>query len=285
MEWLVGFIVLAIVICLGSICYASTRFHKVYYRLSSEKISKPVKFVLLTDLHDKSYGKCNEKLIKAIDEEQPDVVLIAGDMLTASLNREGKIAEKLCATLAKTYPVYYGIGNHEAKMKWSLDYYKDDYVDFVDSLEMAGVHVLEDASAKLPEERIRISGIDLEKMYYKRGKQTPMNVHYLTQKLGEKDDEYFNILLAHNPEYFDVYEKWGPELILSGHLHGGLIRLPFLGGLIAPSLKFFPKYDGGLFIKNKTKMILSRGLAFHNLGFRMWNQGELVVIDILPTKD
>ena len=115
--------------------------------------------------------------------------------------------------------------------------------------------------------------------------KTTLADDYVAQKLGTKEDKCYHILLAHNPEYFDAYEQWGADLVLSGHVHGGLIRLPFLGGVIAPSLKLFPKYDGGLFYKNNTTMILSRGLAFHNLGLRMWNQGELVVIELLPTKE
>lgn len=285
MEWLIAFFAIAIVICAVSIYYACTRFHKVYYRLSSDKISEPVKFVLLSDLHDKSYGKENEKLIEAIADECPDAVLIAGDMLTASLKRDAKVAEKLLLALAEKYPVYYGLGNHEAKMKWSLAYYKDSYFQFMDTMRKAGVHMLVDGSVTLADKGICISGLDLERKYYKRGVRTSLDGAYVTQKVKTLSDEHYNILLAHNPEYFDAYENWGTDLVLSGHVHGGLIRLPLLGGVIAPSLKLFPKYDGGLFTKNKTTMILGRGLAFHNIGFRMWNPGELVVIEILPTKD
>ncbi len=284
MEWLIVFIALAIVICVISILYAVTNFHTVYYRLSSELISKPVKFVLLSDLHDKSFGKENARIVEAVRSEAPDAVLIAGDMLTASLDRKS-VSESLCKELAQMAPTYYGLGNHEAKMKWSENYYNGAYERYVSSLEEAGVKVLVDNSVVLDDVPICISGLDLEKKYYKRGKQTPMESVYLTQKLGEKGEQYYHILLAHNPEYFEEYEKWGADLVLSGHVHGGLIRLPFLGGVIAPSLKLFPKYDGGLFYKNNTTMILSRGLAFHNLGLRMWNQGELVVIELLPTKE
>ena len=285
MEFLIGFIILACVFCLISICYAITHFHKVYYRLSSDKISKPVKFVLLSDLHDKSFGKENEKLIKAIESEQPDAILMAGDMLTASLDRAPQVAEKLCAKLAQKYSVFYGIGNHEAKQKWSKPYYKDAYEVLLQKLTEMGVTVLEDAHITYGQTSICIYGLDLEKKYYKRGKTVSMDADYMTQKLGEANKEQYNILLAHNPEYFDAYASWEADLVLSGHLHGGLIRLPWLGGLIAPSLRFFPKYDGGLFKKNGTDFIVSRGLGFHNLGLRMWNQGELVVIEILPTNE
>ncbi len=285
MEFLVGFPVLAIVICGISIWYASTRFHKVYYRLSSEKISKPVKFVLLSDLHDKSFGKQNEQLIKAVMEEHPDVVLMAGDMLTASLDRGAAKAETCCTALAEHFPVYYGLGNHEAKMKWSSEYYKENYEQYTDVLKKAGITVLQDDFATLSDMPIRIYGLDMERKYYKRGNKVPMEETYLSQKLGDKDERYYNIVLAHNPEYFDAYTSWKPELLLGGHLHGGLVKLPFLGGLIAPSLRLFPKYDGGMYKKEGTTMIISRGLGFHHIGFRMWNPGELVIINILPTKE
>ena len=109
---------------------------------------------------------------------------------------------------------------------------------------------------------------------------------YVERKLGQADSRYFNILLAHNPMYFENYAKWQqPDLVLSGHVHGGLVRLPILGGVIAPNLHLFPKYDGGMFQKGDTTMIVSRGLGIHSVEFRMWNPAELVVIEITPAKD
>jgi predicted MPP superfamily phosphohydrolase len=84
--------------------------------------------------------------------------------------------------------------------------------------------------------------------------------------------------------YFDDYAKWSPDLVLSGHLHGGMIRLPFLGGIIAPSFEPFPKYDGGKFKYKKSTLIVSRGMGYHSTMFRMWNPAELVVVEITPTK-
>lgn len=285
MEFLIGLIVLAIVILCASIWYASTEFHTVHYRLSSEKISKPVKFVLLSDLHDKKYGKNNEQLLHAIDDEKPDAILIAGDMLTASLQRMDATAEKLCESLAKRYPVYYSFGNHEAKMLWSEQYYGNAFLEYVGALEKAGILVLDNESAEYSDLPIRIWGLNMERKYFKRFSQTRMEEHYVSDKLGEKDETVYNILLAHNPIYFDTYANWKPDLVLSGHLHGGLVRLPILGGVIAPNLKLFPKYDGGIFQKDDSTLIVSRGLGFHNVEFRMWNPGEMVVISLLPTKE
>lgn len=276
--------VILLIVCLFSIWHASTHFHKVFYRLSSEKISKPVKFTVLADLHDRKYGEQNEKLLQAIEDERPDAVLVAGDMLTA-LNEREKVAEALIGKLARKYRIYYGLGNHEAKMRWGREKFGDRYETYLDEIKAAGAKVLVNEYLEMEECPIRIYGLDLEHMYYKRFKQTPMADAYVESKLGQADEKYYNILLAHNPMYFEQYAKWQPDLVLSGHVHGGLVRLPFLGGVIAPNLHLFPKYDGGLFEEDGSTMILSRGLGIHSVEFRMWNPAELVVVEITPVKN
>lgn len=273
------------VVCLMSIWYASTHFHKVFYRLSSDKISKPVKFVLLADLHDQQYGQDNEKLLKAIEEEHADAVLIAGDILTAEPERGERLAERFVEKLCKKNTVYYGLGNHEAKMGWNRDVYGDTYEAYLTAVKQAGAHVLQNEYLDFQKTGVRIYGLDAAQVYYKRMERVNMDTAYLKECLGEPDMTKYNILLAHNPDYFEAYAEFGADLVLSGHVHGGLIRFPFLGGFIAPSLKLFPKYDGGMFQQGKARMILSRGLGRHGLGLRMWNTAELVVIEMTPTKE
>jgi len=285
MEWIVCLLVLAIVICVPSIWYSSTKFHKVYYRLSSEKISKPVKFVLLSDLHNKSYGSNNEQLIEAVKAEKPDAILIAGDMITGKPPFAWTAVEALCSSLAKQFPVYYALGNHEARLLWKENKYPGVYEQYMEYLKDLGITVLSDASKDMKDFPIRIYGLGQEKKYYKRFCKTPMQDEYLTEHLGTKDDAFYNIVLAHNPLYFDSYTNWNPDLVLSGHLHGGLVRLPFLGGVIAPNLQVLPKYDGGHFVKKDSNMIVSRGLGFHSIEFRMWNRSEMVVISLEPVKE
>ena len=279
-------VVVFVIVCLISIWYASTHFHKVYYRLSSDKISKPVKFVLLSDLHDKEYGVNNCKLLQAIDTEKPDAVLVAGDMVTARKKDEGHysaVSIKLISELTKRYAVYYGLGNHEAKMRWSRKLFGEQFEEYMRELKDTGAVILQNRHCKMDRFPVCIYGLDMERMYYKRFETCPMSEDYLTEKLGMPKEEYYNILLAHNPAYFDQYALWKPDLVLSGHVHGGLVRLPFLGGVISPALKLFPKYDGGKFSIGDSTMILSRGLGFHSVEFRMWNQAELVVISLEPT--
>lgn len=284
LKVLIIFMVILLVVCLFSIWHASTHFHKVFYRLSSDKISKPVKFVVLSDLHDQAYDGNNERLLRAIEEEAPDAVLVAGDMLTPLNDRE-KTAESFFKRLARKYCVYYGLGNHEAKMKWNREKFGDLYETYLAELGALGIKVLVNDFLQMEEAPIRIYGLDIAEIYYKRFKQVPMADDYVERKLGQADGEFYNILLAHNPMYFENYAKWHPDLILSGHVHGGLVRLPFLGGVIAPNLHLFPKYDGGVFQTGDSTMIISRGLGIHSIEFRMWNPGELVVIEIAPAKD
>ena len=281
-EILLVCIVIFMLVCLVSIWHASTHFHKVFYRLSSDKISKPVKFVLLSDLHDQKYGKENDKLLHAINEEEPDAIFIAGDMLTALEERKKKVAEHLIKILAEKYTIYYSLGNHEAKMDWNRKKYGNRYEEYMEPVKSSGVIVLRNEYADYSEENIRIYGLDMDGRFYKRCGKVNMGNTYLKDTLGDFDAGYYNILLAHNPTYFEEYASRKPDLVLSGHVHGGLVRLPFFGGVISPSYELFPKYDGGRFECGNAIMILGRGLGMHSIGFRMWNPAELVVIEIVP---
>ena len=98
--------------------------------------------------------------------------------------------------------------------------------------------------------------------------------------VGENDKKLMNLMIAHNPIYFPSYKQWGADLVLSGHIHGGIIRIPGIGGLLSPDCTFFPKYDGGMFSEDGATMIVSRGLGTHTIPIRIFNPGELVCVDI-----
>ena len=106
------------------------------------------------------------------------------------------------------------------------------------------------------------------------------NQEDIENEVGIVDNSNFNILLAHTPFSFDAYAEMGFDLILSGHVHGGVIRLPFVGGVLSPERKFFPKYSGGIYSKEKSQMIVSRGLGYGSLKFRMFNTPEIVVVTL-----
>lgn len=254
------------------------RFVIKEYSCRSKKLRKDALIVLLSDLHGKSFGKDNEKLIRAIDGLHPDMILIAGDMYTSMRGSDTKTAERLVTGLASRYPVYYGNGNHEQKTRIFPGEYGSMYEDYNAKLREAGVRQLVNEKSSLSDYHMDIYGSEIEKGYYGKLKRATMEPSYLYKTLGKPDGERFSVLIAHNPDYFESYAAWGADLVVSGHVHGGLMNLPVLGGVLSPALRLFPKYDGGQFTEGDSTMILSRGLGTHTLPVRIFNPGELVVI-------
>ncbi|MDD6203151.1 MAG: metallophosphoesterase [Lachnospiraceae bacterium] len=271
-------------ICCISMVIDGNRFVIREYTIQSDKIEKECKAAVISDLHNKQYGKDNEKLLKAIDGIAPDFCLLTGDILTARPGKSFDVAAKFTQTLARKYPVYYGIGNHEYRLKRYPETYGESYPEYTDCLKQAGVQILENESILIKENNIRVTGAMIDRNYYRRLHTEKMEPEYLNHTLGQADEHCFQILLAHNPDYFPEYAKWGANLVLSGHVHGGVMRLPFLGGVISPKCTLFPKYDGGMFREGKSVMVLSRGLGMHTIPVRIFNPGELIVIHLLPCK-
>ncbi len=260
------------------------RFHVVEYQLYSEKVKEEHKFVVLSDLHNKSYGEKNKKLWNSIDKLAPEAILIAGDMLTSKPGKSYEVALDLIKNLAGKYPIYYGMGNHETRLFLYPEVYGDMGKNYEKDLNRIPVDLIRNESREC-QDNIRITGLDMKRDYYKRFKKYPMDSSYLPDTLGEVKQEKYEILLAHNPDYFEEYAAWGADLVLSGHVHGGMMRLPILGGVVSPAFKFFPKYDGGLFKQGKSIMILSRGLGMHTIPIRIFNPGELISLKISPKNE
>jgi len=241
-----------------------------YYEIFTDKINADVKLVFLTDLHGCVHGKENETLIHMIEKEEPDFICIAGDM-TVKNGKGIKEAVSLLKTLREKYPIFYAPGNHEIRM--------EEYDSYKKMLQEIQVSYLENAGKT--EKGIRIIGLDLDEYWYhKCWQKRDFTEEHLTELLGKNESEQYSILIAHNPEYFPQYAKWGADVTLSGHVHGGIARLPILGGVIAPSLRLFPKYDAGKFEKNGKYMILSRGLGLHHIKLRFFNRPEVSVINL-----
>ena len=175
-------------------------------------------------------------------------------------------------------------------MKIYPESYGTEFDEYMERLKKAGILVLDNESALIQVKReqrltnIRVSGVSIERFYYKRFRKIYMSSKYLDGLIGRADENAYQILLAHNPEYFETYSDWGADLTLSGHIHGGIMRLPVLGGVISPKLVIFPKYDGGHFVRNGRHMVLSRGLGMHTIPIRIFNPAELVVVHLKPCK-
>lgn len=243
-----------------------------------------LRIVLLSDLHNQRYGRKNAVLLREIDRLKPDLVAVAGDMFTPEEGRTEHVALNLMETLAGKYPVCYGIGNHEYIMKLDTNFFGVRYERYARGLRKAGVLLLENEHADITLKGIpiRIYGLQLPWRFYRRFSYRRLPLEEMRSYLGTGTQERFQILLAHNPMCFSTYEKWGADLTLSGHLHGGFIRLPLVGGVISPQCVPFPKYDRGIFEKNGHYMTVSAGLGSHHDLPRIGNPAELVAIDLIP---
>lgn len=273
---------IAVILCLLISARDCSRFITVEYEIGSDKVTKPCKFVLLSDLHNKSYGKDHERLMGRINSISPDAVLVAGDMLTAARGQSFDAVLSLMRQLSTCYKVYYGMGNHEYRMKLYPEYYGILYDEYVAELSEMGIEPLINENTYLPEYNVAVCGSQIDGRFYKKFRKYPMDERYLDKLLGEPKADACQILIAHTPQYFEEYAAWGADVVVSGHVHGGIMRLPVLGGVLSPNMTLFPKYDGGKFERGKATMILSRGLGTHTIPVRVFNPGELVVITLTP---
>ena len=272
-----------VIILLWITIYDTNRFVVVKHVFSDKRIRKSMRAVVITDLHNKCFGRNNELLLAAIREQKPDFILMGGDIPTAKPKKSLDIAISFLRELTKEYTVYYANGNHEHRMKLYPETYGDMWERYESALGELDVKLLVNEKVELPECGLCIYGSEIERKYYKRFKTPQMDDSYLKSILGECQDERYSVLLAHNPDYFPQYAAWGADLVVSGHIHGGMVRVPFWGkGVVSPKLRFFPKYDGGLFKQDKSVMLLGRGLGMHTIPIRTFNPGELLVVDFEP---
>lgn len=286
-KLLIIMLILIGMLILWGICdiiYDIKTYRVTSYELKSSKIKKEFRFVVLSDLHNKTFGKHNDKLIAGIKQLHPDAVMIAGDMLTAAEGDDVSETVHLLTTLAKDYPVYYGIGNHEEKLKRKPERYGSMYGDYMSALAKAGIRPLINEKRTLSEYGISVCGLQIEPKYFKRFKLPAMDREDLQRLIGIPERGHYQILIAHHPDYFPQYAGWGADLVLSGHNHGGIVRIPFLGGMVSPRCILFPRYDGGRFELGSSTMLLSRGLGTHTLPVRVLNHAELLYVTCRPDR-
>lgn len=228
---------------------------------------------MITDLHSCWYGKEQKTLISAVNEQNPDVVLLGGDIFDDNENYAN--AEKVLRQLVERYPCYYVTGNHE--------YWSKDIDNILKIVEDCGVKILSGDCDKMEinGQHINICGVDDPHVvdYTDDGIPIEEQLDELNQSV---DTEYYTILLSHRPELAETYQKYDFDLVLSGHAHGGQWRIPgILNGLYAPGQGLFPKYAGGRYDFENTTMIVSRGLARESTPLpRIFNRPELVIVDI-----
>lgn len=284
MNWFIVIFMAGILLCvIILLCiYYNEALKCEYYRVPKDKLPQAFwgsKIVMLADLHNHEFGKGNIRLLEKIKKESPDYIMIAGDMLVKGKNLKTELVQELLINLSKICPVYYAPGNHEEYLERNFSQ-EGLYQKFVEEIEKCGVKYLLNQSCYIEKEnqKIHVTGLHLPKKFFaKFYEKVTMEKKDLESLIGESKDCY-EILIAHNPNYFTAYEKWGADLVLSGHVHGGIVILPFLGGVISTTYELFPYYDFGVFQSGDTQMILSRGLGTHTIKLRLFNVPEISVI-------
>lgn len=236
------------------------------YGFTSDKLTKELTIAHISDLHNTELDDGNASIISALESAKPDLIAITGDLID-SRSPDTDIALSLVRAAAELAPVCYVPGNHEARIP-------AEYAELKKGLAHIGVTVLEDDACTLS-----LGGQSLTAL----GLSDPS----VSGDIGERLDalcepsEGFVLLLAHHPEFFDTYSRYPVDLVLSGHAHGGQIRLPLLRGVVAPDQGLFPIYaEGFIGPVNGTRMAVSRGLGNSLLPLRINNDPELVLIHI-----
>ncbi len=281
MKYFVMILAVSMALGLAEIWRELHRFKVTEYVIESQKLSgyKDKKLVFLSDMHNHMYGKENQKLIHKIKEIAPELILIGGDMLIGKRTSFYGPALKTVKALAKIAPVYYVNGNHEQRMKECPDVYNLYlYKEYRKELKGEGVHFLENESAV--EGELRITGLEIPLKCYLHCRRGVLEPGEIAKRIGESDSEKFQILMAHHPSYMEEYKKWGADLILSGHYHGGIVRIPGVTGVITPAFEIFPKYSGDFYREGDTNIVVSKGLGTHTVNVRFLNPAELIVLHL-----
>ena len=282
MKYFIAIVVILALITLINILLESHKENRTIsfsnYRIHDKRIRKDIRIVMISDLHNAQLGDHNKDLIKKIDLIKPDMIISAGDMIVGKPGKTVDIASELLNDLGRKYPVYIGKGNHE--MRTSIYPQYGDIWERLYNNTKDNVTWLINDSIYLEKYNLKIYGLDMKPEFYRRFKKLYMPDSYIAGEIGKADDKAYNILIGHDPDYFEEYAAWGADLSLSGHIHGGLMILPYLGGFISPMIKFFPKYYKGMYECGKSRLIVSAGLGIHTLKIRVNNEPDLVTINL-----
>ncbi len=239
--------------------------------------------VVIGDLHNHEFGEENETLVKTIEEQNPDLILMAGDMLNAD-SASPAVPVTLIEQLKNIAPVYYALGNHE------IEYMEQTGEDLTKELTAAGAVVLDKAYVDLATEGVSIRLGGMYDYAFGTDKETGENLASAAPEdtaafLQEfQDTDRLKIMLSHRPDSFifgDASEVWDVDLVISAHDHGGQVVLPFLGGVYGGDQGWFPKYIHGLYQKEKIQLFVTSGLGTNReLVPRFNNPPEIAVLTI-----
>lgn len=284
LQRLLAILLALLLLGLGELLWSNYHLAVSSYSLSSEKLSAPVRIVFLSDLHGREFGKDNSRLLAKIAAQEPDLIALVGDIF----NQDADAAEidAMCGFIhacTEIAPVFFGLGNHE------VSYLETDSAGLLERIEEAGAVVVNNdyVDLEICGSSIRIGG------YMGYFGQPHMMTHDPKQIALEREfcgdfkaTERFKLLLNHIPTGWLDWEyinKDSVDLVLSGHYHGGVVRIPFLEqGLYAPYIGKFPPYTKGMFVGSKATCILTTGMAGSYGLPRFFNPPEICVVELYP---
>jgi predicted MPP superfamily phosphohydrolase len=235
-----------------------------------------LKIVQLSDLHNKYFGKNQSRLVDKIKKSEPDIIVITGDIVDRRKYDETP-ALALIDEIINIAPVYYVTGNHEF-LSGMFDYLEKELLE-------RGVKVLRNSGEVFERNgnKLQIIGVDdpSAKSTQQYNSARSIISSNLEMALAESEQQSFKLLLAHRPELFSIYSEYNVDLIFSGHAHGGQVRLPFIGGVVAPNQGFLPKYTSGKYSEGNSVLVVSRGLGNSIFPQRIFNRPEVVVVKLM----
>ena len=278
-KYVITILGIIFMVCMIEVCISKYRLSVVTYTNFSKNLTS-LRILQLTDLHNSEFGEGNARLVSAVRDQSPDLILLTGDLLNSDEQRTD-LATDLIAKLCDIAPVYFSNGNHEIE-------YEERYgVDIDELYREAGAVVLEKEYQDITEknQKIRLGGIYgycLPGKYLETGEADPEETAFLEEF---QDTDLPKILMCHMPVCWMIngsLDDWDVDYVFAGHVHGGEVILPFIGGLYGPDLGWFPgKLEGLYSSENGEKtLVLSRGLGTNESIPRFNNIPEVMVVDI-----
>ncbi len=271
-------LILSILLCCN-ILYCENVITSSYYSITTDKLHDSAKIVFISDLHNREYGKNNSKLVEKIKIEEPDIIAVTGDMISKT-DETYDVTITLLNSLVEIAPTYYVLGNHEKQyedLESLINDIKETKTTFLDN---------QTVTINLGNDKINIGGLT-DYPYYSFDGPADQIPHFDNDESVFLDNfiaqskNRFSVLLAHQPEYYMWKLKYMDiDLMLCGHTHGGLLSIPFIGGLYAPNQGFFPEYSKGYYSSDTAQMIITGGLGNSIFVPRINNQVEISIVQI-----
>lgn len=265
-------IIILLVIALLIYAFIENRFLLLVRR---EKFGRGIKIAHISDLHKRSFGRNNIRISKKIEKESPDIIIISGDLISRTENDFSHFRfflEELCSIA----PVYMIFGNHEQSLT------PESFGKFTEEVLSTDAILLknENRTVEIKGRKLNITGLlPNYTIYKKENGYRDLDIIDIKEmhRLVGKRSAGETLLIAHNPLFAESYSEWGADYTLSGHIHGGAVRIPFTSiGILSPERKLFPKYSKGVYTIGKMKLLVSGGLG----KLRLFNPPELVIYEI-----